>query len=251
MDIASIVFIFPTKIFCRGVLGFATGCPCGIWGRGLTTYPWLKYFVLLFSIGVIITLSNIHFWHRTIAQPSGTFWYHSHHGSEFSMGLHGALVVIARGDTLNHVVTNRVSYSANTDRWFSCCQLCRHCHGGHSEWVASEITDVSIDCSSVCSGADQRIQQSSASLDFLMGIHRWPVDSPQKGPVTREMLPFDDVIMDHKVGININHRFRYSFTTAISSDSSILTSPCPVLLTRLVFTSHGIMQGIRITYQIN
>ena len=26
------------------------------------------------------------------------------------------------------------------------------------------------------------------------GIHRWPVDSPNKGPVTRKMFPFDDVI---------------------------------------------------------
>ena len=28
------------------------------------------------------------------------------------------------------------------------------------------------------------------------GIRRWPVDSPHKGPVTRKMFPFDDVIMD-------------------------------------------------------
>ena len=37
--------------------------------------------------------------------------------------------------------------------------------------------------------------QSSASLVFVWGIHRWPVNSPHKGPVTRKMLPFDDVIM--------------------------------------------------------
>ena len=37
--------------------------------------------------------------------------------------------------------------------------------------------------------------QSSASLAFVRGIHRWPVDSPHKAPVTRKMLPFDDVIM--------------------------------------------------------
>ena len=30
---------------------------------------------------------------------------------------------------------------------------------------------------------------------FVRGIHRWPVDSPHKGSVTRKMLPFDDVIM--------------------------------------------------------
>ena len=28
-----------------------------------------------------------------------------------------------------------------------------------------------------------------------MGIHRWPVNSPQKRPVKRQMFPFDDVIM--------------------------------------------------------
>ena len=37
--------------------------------------------------------------------------------------------------------------------------------------------------------------QSSESLAFVMGIHRWPVNSPHKGPVTRKMFPFDDVIM--------------------------------------------------------
>ena len=37
--------------------------------------------------------------------------------------------------------------------------------------------------------------QSSASLSFVRGIHRSPVNSPHKGPVTRKMFPFDDVIM--------------------------------------------------------
>ena len=61
--------------------------------------------------------------------------------------------------------------------------------------MTSQITDASILCSAVCSGADQRIHQSSASLAFVRGIHRWPVDSPHKGPVTRKIFPFDDVIM--------------------------------------------------------
>ena len=29
----------------------------------------------------------------------------------------------------------------------------------------------------------------------MQGIHRWPLNSPHKGPVTRKMFPFDDVIM--------------------------------------------------------
>ena len=61
--------------------------------------------------------------------------------------------------------------------------------------MASQITGVSIVFSTVCSGADQRKHQSSALLVFVRGIHRWPVNSPHKGPVTRKMFPFDDVIM--------------------------------------------------------
>ena len=42
---------------------------------------------------------------------------------------------------------------------------------------------------------DQRKHQSSTSLAFVWGIHRWPVNSPHKGPVAQKMFPFDDVIM--------------------------------------------------------
>ena len=39
--------------------------------------------------------------------------------------------------------------------------------------MASQINSVSIVYSTVCSGADQRKHQSSASLAFVRGIHRW------------------------------------------------------------------------------
>ena len=61
--------------------------------------------------------------------------------------------------------------------------------------MASQITGVPGVYCTVCSSADQRIHQSSASLAFVRRIHRWPVDSPHKGPVTRKMFSFDDVIM--------------------------------------------------------
>ena len=61
--------------------------------------------------------------------------------------------------------------------------------------TASQITSLTIVCSTVYSGADQRKHQSSASLAFVRGIHRWPVNSPHKWPVTRKMFPFNDVIM--------------------------------------------------------
>ena len=60
--------------------------------------------------------------------------------------------------------------------------------------MASRITSLTIVYSAVYSGADQRKHPSSASLAFVWGIHRWPVNSPHKWPVTRKMLPFDDVI---------------------------------------------------------
>ena len=58
-----------------------------------------------------------------------------------------------------------------------------------------QITSLMILYSTVYSDADQRKHQSSTSLAFLRGIHRGPVNSPHKLPVTRKMLPFDDVIM--------------------------------------------------------
>ena len=61
--------------------------------------------------------------------------------------------------------------------------------------MASQITGVSIVYLTGCSGAEQRKHQSSASLAFVGGIHRASVNSPHKGPVTRKMFPFDDVIM--------------------------------------------------------
>ena len=59
--------------------------------------------------------------------------------------------------------------------------------------MASQITILTIAYSTVYSGADQRKYQSSASLAFVRGIHRWPVNSPHKWPVTWKM--FYDVIM--------------------------------------------------------
>ena len=61
--------------------------------------------------------------------------------------------------------------------------------------IASLITSLTIVYSTVYSDADQRKRQSSALLAFVRGIHRCPVNSPHKWPVTRKMFPFDDVIM--------------------------------------------------------
>ena len=61
--------------------------------------------------------------------------------------------------------------------------------------IASQITSLTIVYSIVYSDADQRNHQSSASLAFVWGIHRGPVNFPHKWPVTRKMFPFDGVII--------------------------------------------------------
>ena len=72
-----------------------------------------------------------------------------------------------------------------------------HHHSSDVIWgaIASQITSVTIVYSTVCSSVNQRPHQSSAPLPFVRGIHRWPVNSSHKWPVTRKMFPFDNVIM--------------------------------------------------------
>ena len=77
--------------------------------------------------------------------------------------------------------------------------------------MASHNTGVSIVYPTVCLEADQRKHQNSASLAFVGGIHRWPVNSLRNGSVTRKMIPFDDVIMKKRETIGI------SATIAIAS----------------------------------
>ena len=62
--------------------------------------------------------------------------------------------------------------------------------------MASQITNRAIVYSTVHTGAYPRKHQSSASLAFVRGLPRGPVNSPHKWPVTRKMIQFDDVIMN-------------------------------------------------------
>ena len=72
--------------------------------------------------------------------------------------------------------------------------------------IASQITSLTIVYSTVYWDADQRKYQSSASMAFVRGIHRGPVNSPHKWPVTRNMFPFDDVIMINRFYLYIRQR---------------------------------------------
>ena len=68
-----------------------------------------------------------------------------------------------------------------------------------SYWARWRLTGVSIVCSTVCSGANQRKHKAP---------RHWPLwwdstgdswitlmDSPYRGPITRKIFPFDDIIM--------------------------------------------------------
>ena len=81
--------------------------------------------------------------------------------------------------------------------------------------IASLITSLTI----VYSGTDQSKHQSSASLAFVWGIHRGPMNSPQKWPVTRKMFPFDDVIMSHDLFTRI---LQDCFTGTGSSEITLM-----------------------------
>ena len=111
--------------------------------------------------------------------------------------------------------------------------------------IASQITRLTIVYSTFYSNADQRKHQSSASLAFVWGIHRGPVNSPHKGPVTRKMSPFDDVIMNGKVGSQpgVLHDVGYPSETHLklkSRDISFVHNirfSCPIVLK--FCTAHG------------
>ena len=65
--------------------------------------------------------------------------------------------------------------------------------------IVSQITSLTIVYPIVYSDAVQRKHHSSASLAFVWGIHRGPVNSPHKWPVMRKMFPLDDVIIINQV----------------------------------------------------
>ena len=71
--------------------------------------------------------------------------------------------------------------------------------------MTSQITSLTIVYSTVYSDVDQRKHQSSASLAFVWGFHRGPVNSPHKWPVMRKKFPFHVVIMDCSYFVRAYH----------------------------------------------
>ena len=90
--------------------------------------------------------------------------------------------------------------------------------------IASQITGLTIVFPIVYSDADQRKHQSPASLAIVRGIHRGPVNSPHKWPVTRKMFPFDYVIMQYTTTeyLLINHKHWRAAILASSLELSMI-----------------------------
>ena len=54
-------------------------------------------------------------------------------------------------------------------------------------------------------------------MALVRGIHRWPMNSPHTWPVTRKMLPLDDVIMLTDFGVSVVGTFNRIYSFLINS----------------------------------
>ena len=107
---------------------------------------------------------------------------------------------------INKHKSNKIKENSNTVRHLnkgtdhrhskSCCDQSSPARRTIMGAMVSQIISRTIVYSTIYSGTDQRKHQSSASLAFVLGIHRWLVNSPHKWTVMRKMFPFDGVIME-------------------------------------------------------
>ena len=78
--------------------------------------------------------------------------------------------------------------------------------------------------------------KSGASLACVWGIHRSPVNSPHKWPVTRKLFPFDDVIMTVSIYIKMfNQSQKFQCHPLTLSNCGY----CSMLLYINLFSFHG------------
>ena len=154
-----------------------------------------------------IIVPNIHVFHRfstTYPLIISVFFLHQRvtHWNRYSSPADSRLApsqwqTSLQSNAVSHWLGANLESSLYTGPNLQHCCVCRCVHYSDviTSAMATQIAGVSIVFSTVCSGADQRKHQSPASLAFVMRIHRWPMDSPHKGPVTRKVFTFDDAIM--------------------------------------------------------
>ena len=130
------------------------------------------------------------------------WWCHEYWPKPPTIGhfhkLYGIVAVYPEGIILGHNVLHYqwTDYTFNEQTLIPlwCSNTFIHIYTIHYNDVimgvmASQITNLTSVYSRVYSGADQRKHHSSASLAFVWGIHRGPVNSPHKWPVMRKMFP--------------------------------------------------------------
>ena len=127
--------------------------------------------------------------HKNNVALSDPFWYFifQKHAHNMFLCLFGFAPI-----AFNHILqgySTGNSVSENRERilfegctaWTEICWPTRHYSDVMMSAMAYQITGVSIAYSNICSGANQRKHESSASLAFMRGNRRWPVKSPHKG----------------------------------------------------------------------
>ena len=73
------------------------------------------------------------------------------------------------------------------------------------------------------------------SLAFVRRIHRWTVNSPHKGPVTRKMLPFDNVIIT--IHLEIWNRRLKIWSKVRSPNTTHVTLNCYIINTINIYNN--------------
>ena len=131
-----------------------------------------------------------------LGQKTTMWWKHlSKHFQIFASILFCSLLLylggyskLITGDNTIHMHTTTISVAIKIRT--SLLKISMHYSGVIMSTMASQITSFTFFYSAVYVGVNQRKLQSATSLAVVRGIHRWPMNSSQKGLVTRNMFPF-------------------------------------------------------------
>ena len=94
--------------------------------------------------------------------------------------------------------------------------------------IASQITSLTIVYSTVYSDADQRKHQSSASLAFVRGIHRGPVNFPHKCAGWDDLRPRIMKFIQSCIKRPLAHICNRSFITGIFPSELKIANVVPI-----------------------
>ena len=136
-------------------------------------------------------------------------------------------------------------------KWTQQLEDVRHYNAVIMSTMAAQLTSLAIVYSTVYSGADQRKNQTSTLLAFLLGIHRWPVNSFAQWASNAEIFPFDDVFtiyMKPNICILTQHNHeQYGRWSALLPTGWELTDSCRVFYKSLTINTQD--KKLRLNFQ--